>query len=170
MDWRKSGTVAVDLHIHDVDFIRYLFGAEPDMVQSCAARDSEGVIQHIFSNYTFGDAIVSSESSWDFPQNYPFTADFQINAEKGTFIYKDGKLTVYPDDEEAFVPDLEVAWEKAVSNHGNISNLEIYYLELRYFVDAFLGLEETKVPLSDAVKTLELIYKEIELCGGMQKL
>ena len=170
MDWRKSGTVAVDLHIHDVDYIRYLFGAEPDEVRSAAARDSEGVITHIFSNYRFGGAVVSAEASWDCPQNYPFTADFQVNTEKAVFVYKNGVLTVYPEDEEAFVPDLPVLWEKSVDDLGNVSNLEIYYLELKYFVNAFLGNEEVVVPLEDAIKTLELIYEEIDICGGMQKL
>lgn len=170
MDWRKSGTVAVDLHIHDVDYIRFLFGREPDEVTSTAARNEEGVITHIFSTYRFDDAVVSAEATWMCSQNYPFTPFFQLNTEKATFVFKNDTLTVYPKDGDPFEPNLEVVWQSSVDDLGNLTNLEIYYLELRYFVDSFLGLEDIKVPLDDAIKTLELIHKEIEICGGMQKL
>lgn len=170
MDWRKSGTVAVDLHIHDVDFIRFLMGKEPDEVTSTAARDSEGVINHIFSTYRFDDAVISAEATWMCSQNFPFSPSFQINAEKATFALVNDKLMVYPEDGEPFEPDLEIPWEKQVDDLGNLSNLGIYYLELRFFVNSFLGREGIMVPLDDAVKTLELVYKEIDLCGGMQKL
>ena len=170
MDWRKSGTVAVDLHIHDVDYIRFLMGREPDEVVSTAARDKEGVITHIFSNYRFDNAVISAEATWMCSESYPFAPFFQVNAEKATFVYRNDKLTVYPEGADPFHPDLQVVWEKKVDDLGNLSNLEIYYLEMRYFVDSFLGKQEVLVSLEDAVKTLELVYKEIEIAGGMQKL
>ena len=45
-----SGGVAVDMHVHDVDFVRYLLG-EPDRVQAQAYRDETGLIQNITALY-----------------------------------------------------------------------------------------------------------------------
>ena len=53
----------------------------------------------------------------------------------------------------------------------NITSLGAYYNELRYFVEGMQGLNDLSMdPLDEAVKSLELVYKEIEAAGGFQKL
>ncbi len=169
-DYKKSGTVALDMHIHDVDYIRYLMGSEPEKVRSTASRNSQGVISHIFSTYEFGDAVISAESGWDLPESYPFTADFQVMAENAAFVYKDGVLTVYPEDGEPYVPDIEVKWTTTMKNNANLTEAEGYYLELAYFIDeVMIGGKKGVVDAEDAVKTFRLVMKEIDLCGGMKK-
>ena len=82
----KSGGVAVDMHVHDVDFVRYILG-EPDVVKAHARRDAEGVIQQINAVYGYGkDVSVAVEAGWDYPATFPFTADFRVEFEKATVI------------------------------------------------------------------------------------
>lgn len=166
-DYTKSGTMALDLHVHDVDYIRYLMGAEPDEVCSMATRDADGVIQHIHTAYTFGNAVITSEGCWDYPDNYPFTMEYRVKLEKATVRFDgNGVLTVYLESGERFVPELERHFERDSDAGINISSLGAYYNELRYYVEM---LEEGKpeiAPLCEAVKSAQLAWKEIELAGG----
>lgn len=74
--------MALDLHIHDVDYIRYLMGREPDRVTAWAVQDSNGIPQHILSNYCFGDSNITAEASWDYPTCLPFENTFRVRLEK----------------------------------------------------------------------------------------
>ena len=60
-DWfhneEKSGSVVLDLHVHDLDFLRYMLG-EPDSFQVKASRFESGMINHIITEYEFGDKPV----------------------------------------------------------------------------------------------------------------
>lgn len=168
-DYTKSGTVALDMHIHDADFIRYLMNGEPDGVRSIASRNEQGVISHIFTTYEYGDTVISAESGWDLPEGYPFTADFQVMTEKAAFVYKNGTLTVYPEHGQPYVPDIEVKWTTQMKNNANLTDAEGYYLELEYFIDeVMLGGKKGIADAEDAVKTFRLVIKEIDLCGGMK--
>ena len=74
----QSGGVAVDMHVHDVDFVRYLLG-EPDRIQAGGYRDSDGLIEQIFAIYNYGrDVAVSVEAAWDYPASFPFSATFRV--------------------------------------------------------------------------------------------
>lgn len=164
-----SGTMATDLHIHDVDFVRYLMGCEPDEVFSRAVRGADGVLEQIFTTYQFGDAVITSEGCWDFPDNYPFQMSFRAKFEKATIEFKD-ELTVYPIDGEKFIPKIQKEYEQNVDIGINISNLGAYYAEIKHFVDCVINDKPILVaPLDEAVKSLELAKKEIELAGGMKK-
>jgi len=55
-DPNRSGSAALDLHIHDVDYIYYLLG-KPKSVYSLGKNDKKGW-QHICSAYRYRDTIV----------------------------------------------------------------------------------------------------------------
>lgn len=100
----QSGGVAVDMHVHDVDFVRYLLG-EPDRIQAGVYRDSDGLIEQIFAIYNYGrDVAVSVEAAWDYPASFPFSATFRVKLEKATITNDANGLTVYPNDGDAFHP------------------------------------------------------------------
>ncbi len=106
-DWfmknKLSGSALLDLHLHDTDLVRYFFGC-PRSVTSFGVkgfRSDEG-IDHIFTNYNFGDGtLIMAEGGWDPAKASPFEMSFQIVCEKGTVrlselgykvIWEDGRI------------------------------------------------------------------------------
>ncbi len=96
-DPAKSGRAALDLHIHDVDFVQYLFG-KPKSVLSCAGGLKKGCLDHIITSYEFGkDQLVSAEGAWEYASAYPFAMTFSICMEEATLdMTRDTKLYLYP--------------------------------------------------------------------------
>jgi predicted dehydrogenase len=167
-DITRSGGVAVDMHVHDVDYVRYILG-EPDRVQAQAYRDSEGRIQQIFALYGYGkDVGVSIEACWDYPQSFPFNGAFRVKFEKAVAVLDGGVLTVYPEEGEAFHPELPEEYKGNNDIGGNISSLGGYYNELKYFVEGLKGEHDlTVAPVEEAVKSIKLVLREVELAGGL---
>jgi predicted dehydrogenase len=58
-----SGNAALDLHIHDVDMILYLFG-KPGSVRSNGVVEGDGSVSHITTMYTYEDVVVQSTGGW----------------------------------------------------------------------------------------------------------
>ena len=164
----QSGGVAVDMHVHDVDFVRYLLG-EPDRIQAGVYRDSDGLIEQIFAIYNYGrDVAVSVEAAWDSPASFPFSATFRVKLEKATITNDANGLTVYPNDGDAFHPELAAQYTGDNRIGGNISSLGGYYNELKYFVEGLQGKNDLSVaPLEEAIASVRLVKKEIEAAGGL---
>ena len=164
-----SGAVALDLHIHDVDYVRYLLGDPDEVCSTKATRNAEGALQQMFTTYRYGDAIVSLEACWDYPDCFPFQSGFRVKFEKATVVLHNGDFTVYPEDGEPFKPEIVPAFEGEVEGI-NVTSLGGYYNELKHFLDTVENNQLiTIAPLSEAIKSLELDLKEVELAGGMIK-
>ena len=164
----KSGGVAVDMHVHDVDFVRYILG-EPDVVKAHAHRDADGVIQQINAVYGYGNNVsVAVESGWDYPADFPFTADFRVKFDKATVIGGGGVVNVYPVGGAAYQAELEEEFQGDNDIGGNISSLGGYYNELKYFVEGLQGKNDLSVAtVSEAIKSVQLVKREVEAAGGL---
>lgn len=164
----KSGGVAVDMHVHDVDYVRYILG-EPDVVKAHAHRDAEGVIQQINVVYGYGnDVSVAIEAGWEYPATFPFTSGFRVKFEKATVILDAGVLTVYPVEGAAYNPELEEEFTGENDIGGNVSSLGGYYNELKYFVEGLQGKNDLSVAtVAEAIKSVQLVKREIEAAGGL---
>lgn len=161
-DVNRTGSMALDMHIHDVDYIRYLMGSEPEDMSSWGVRDQEGIIQHIWTSYCYGDALLIAEGSWDYPAKLPFAATFMVRLEKAALVLDEkGVLTVYPEEGDAFVPELGA---KEIMDLGiNVSDLGPYLKEIRYFVENIqTGNQEGIASLSEAVASCRLVWKELQ--------
>ena len=164
----KSGGVAVDLHVHDVDFVRYILG-EPDTVKAHAYRDENGVIQQINALLGYGSNVsISVEAGWNYPADFPFIADFRVKFEKATVVNAGGSLTVYPNEGGAVQPKLAEEFRGDNDIGGNISSLGGYYNELKYFVEGLQGKNDLSVAtVKEAVDSVKLVKREIEAAGGL---
>lgn len=166
----KSGTAGLDLHIHDVDFVRYIMGGDPDEVFSRATRDNDGILDHIFSTFTYGDVAISVESGWDFPSHFPFDMNFRVMFRNASVVYAKDQLTVYTSNGEKIIPEIYKHYDKFEKDETNISKFSAYYNEMRYFVDKILANERIEIaPLSEAIESARLIWKEIKAVGGRVK-
>lgn len=170
----RAGGVAVDMHIHDVDFIRHMMG-EPEQVQASVFRNAEGLIEHIMAAYNYGRKLVTIEANWHYPLGFPFESGFRVKFEKATVVcdFRNAEpLVVYTDNHQEVIK-LEPAYaaDDQSDENCNITSLGAYYNELRYFVEGLQGLNDlSKAPLDEAVKSLELVYQEIEAAGGFKKV
>lgn len=149
-DWfydpARCGSPAMDLHIHDLDFVRAVLGNP----LSHAARGTrrEGRLEHLFAQYTFpGDVVVTIESGWGFPLNYPFEMAYRCVFERGAVEYRSrsGATTLYRSDgtsEDVAVPTPDIPDSET---GGNVASILGYYSELAYAVgrlDAGEPIEE----------------------------
>ena len=142
MDPERSGGCITDLHIHDVDMVRYLFG-EPEAV-SCRASTSLSVHDTVYSSFFCGDIPVTAIGDWTLI-GVPFSASYRLDFEKATLVSNASSVTVYPKDgNEAYKAEL----------HG----VGGYEGELSYFCDVIVGrTENVKNPPESAARTISLV-------------
>ena len=157
----RSGGAALDLHIHDTDYVLYLFG-KPASVFSSGIWDERGCV-HIFTTYDYGsERSVFAEGGWDFPAAYPFNMSFSAVFEKGA-VAMQPDLVVYEAEKDPVSPELPKPDIEAVQGVGNISELGGYFNEIRYFVDCILeGKKPQIVTPQDARDSLETVLAELE--------
>lgn len=164
----KSGSIALDMHIHDVDFMRYLMG-EPESFNSFATRDNTGIIEQIFTSFKYKDAVATVEGCWHYPVDFPFTAQFRVMFDNATVVNGYDGLMVYYKDGGSEKIVIEPSFASDNNIGGNISSLGGYYNELRYFIDKLNANEVPDVaPLSEGIKSVTLALAEIKSVGGAQ--
>lgn len=101
-DTAKSGGALFDLHVHDADLVRHLFG-------SPAAVTSTGDANHVTTLYHFdeGPAHVVVEGAWDHTPGFSFAMGFVVIFEHATARYEFGRdpvMTLARDGAETALP------------------------------------------------------------------
>jgi len=108
-DKSKSGGMPIDLHIHDTDYVHYVFGL-PKSVRSSATRFANGMTGHMVTHYDYGDnKVITAEGSWMMSKSFGFEMSFMIALDKATIVLdaaRDPAFRIFPDDGEPFVPEL----------------------------------------------------------------
>ncbi len=107
LDESRSGGVALDLHIHDTDYVQYLFGL-PRGVCSHGAKTPDGHLIHIVTTYDYGeDRVIIAEGGWGMTGTFGFEMSFNLILEKATIVYdltRTPMFRVCPAGGEAFTP------------------------------------------------------------------
>jgi len=79
-----SGGALLDLHIHDTDFVQFLFG-RPKAVFSQGFSFYSGAIDHVLTQYTVAcGASVSAEGSWMMSDGFGFNMAYTVIFERAT--------------------------------------------------------------------------------------
>ena len=150
IDGKLSGNAALDLHIHDVDMVLHLFGL-PGSVRSSGVRDRDGGFSHIATHYGYRNMVVTSSGGWIVPKAYGFNMKAFLILEKASVeldFKKQSVLTVYPEEGEAFSPDLQPE--------------DGYYYELEDFVNGIgQGRLSGLVTAESAAASVRLCLEEI---------
>ena len=109
VDEQRSGGVALDLHIHDTDYVQYLLGM-PQAVCSHAAKGAQGQLIHIVTQYVYGDdQVITAEGGWGMMPGFGFEMSFNLVMEKATIVYdltREPALRVCPAEGEVFTPEV----------------------------------------------------------------
>ena len=83
----QSGGMTLDLHIHDTDFVQYLFGM-PRNVCSHGASAATGGLAHIVTRYGYDDdQLVIAEGGWAMMPSFGFQMRFHIALERATITF-----------------------------------------------------------------------------------
>jgi len=79
-----SGAAALDLHLHDTDFVQYLFGM-PKTVVSCGYSKTTDGVDHIVTRYVYYDIpLVVAEGAWCMADAFGFNMSYCVNFENAT--------------------------------------------------------------------------------------
>jgi len=148
----RSGGAALDLHIHDTDFVQFCFGM-PQAVTSFGYSKMTNQPDHILTHYQYADVpLVTAEGSWAMADGYTFRMGFTVNFERATAVYdltKSPVLVVY----EPGKPMAEI----------EVPSVMGYDLEIDYMLDCIQnGRKPTTVTIEDAWNTIRIIEAEVE--------
>ena len=127
-DERRSGWVPYDLHIHDLDFMVYAFGA-PKKTNTFRSKKKDQ--DYINTVYEFDGFCINTEASW-YASPYKFKAQFRFQFENAVVSNEDGGLKVYKRGGE--VVDINFASNDAVDGI-NLHKSNAYSNEIIYFTD-----------------------------------
>ena len=163
---QKSGSVVLDLHIHDADFVRYMLG-EPKDIRVQATAFETGMINQIITTYTYSGLFVTAEGVWDVTPVLPFQPSYRAYFEDATITFN-GKETpsvkVWKKDGTVETPELkkESAMDECKSGI-NIQSLGSYYTEIAYFYDCLeKGVEPEIASLEEGIASVKLMLRELD--------
>lgn len=125
-DTSRSGGTPIDLSIHDIDFIQYLFG-EPSDISGIYRKLSDNN-DYISSDLIYDCFTVSAEATW-YNANLPFEASYLAVFQNGFVKFQDDK--VFKNDME-----IDLNLENTETDTGiNLSNTDGYAAEIEYFIN-----------------------------------
>ncbi len=160
MDEKRSGGVALDLHIHDTDFVQYLFGM-PRAVCSFGAKGPGSGLVHIVTQYLYDDdKVVTAEGGWAMMPAFGFEMSFNIVLAKATIVYdltREPAFRVCPAEGEAFTP-------KVQEGDG-------WFLEIAHFAKAISGEKvEPVTTLEQSRDSVRIVEAEKKSAAKMEKV
>lgn len=125
-DSNKSGGAAIDLSIHDIDFVQYVFGQPKEVsgTHMCMKDNND----YLESELIYDGFSVSIIGGW-YNAEIPFDASYMAIFENG-FVKSEGGVVVKCNEK------IDLDLEKAKSNTGiNLSSVDGYAGEIAYFVN-----------------------------------
>jgi predicted dehydrogenase len=154
--WSRQGTYAADmggalfdLHIHDTDFVNFLFGP-PASVFSSGVINTAGSIDHVVTQYYFpGGPAVHAEGSWLLTKG--FNMAFTILCERATLDF----------DFSRGADALQITEPGQSARTIQTAGTDGYAEEIRYFLECVSnGERPTIVTARDGVTALEICEAE----------
>jgi predicted dehydrogenase len=146
-----SGGAALDLHLHDTDFVQFLLGM-PRAVASCGySKTTEGV-DHIVTRYFYDDTpIVVAEGGWCMDDGFGFNMSYTVNFENATADYDlsrgDDPLLLSSGGEK-----------QPITCEGGTG----YEGELAYFAECLIaGTPPTTVTAEQAAESIRIVEAEV---------
>ncbi len=148
MDFSKCGGAALDLHVHDVDFMQYALGMPLSVSSEASSR--KWVFDYISTRYQYeSGAIVRITADWSLNLAFGFRADYFAVFDRAVCYLKDGKVFICPDDGECFQAEFE--------------ETDMYVEEKRYFFECIAqNKANERIAPESAMKSIKIIMAEME--------
>jgi predicted dehydrogenase len=146
LDERRSGGALFDLHIHDVDFIRWCFGTP-------ATVSSTGTTHDLTTRYAFvhSSTEVSARGAWLPDPAAPFSMRYEVQ-------FRDGVVRF----DLATSPTLRIIRQDGIEAVA-LPDEDAYHAEVRHFLERIGGHTEQQIaPLEDAVAVTKILESEAQ--------
>ncbi|MGH7213375.1 MAG: Gfo/Idh/MocA family protein [Tepidisphaeraceae bacterium] len=148
---KDSGGALLDLHIHDTDFVNYVFG-KPHAVFTRGYVEKTGNVDHVVTQYLYDHVpLVSAEGGWAMADGFGFQMKYTVNFDSGTTL--DFDLARGKDQLQLFRAGKSETIDCGDS-HG-------YAGELGYMLDCIKqNKRPTTVTADDAVSSIKIVEAE----------
>ena len=163
LDGKRSGGAILDLHIHDSDFIQFVFGM-PKKVFSQGVIGPSGDIDHCVTQYIFDDQdplnnkVISAEGGWIMDQKYGFEMSFKIMLENATLIYNSAHIV-----NNEFPSALRIFTNEGEKSSPIFPKDDGYFFEIKHFIDVISGENVSPViSPEDSGNSVKIIEAEKE--------
>ena len=154
LNTQKSGGVTLDLSIHDIDFMQYVFGA-PKSVDA-TYRDLEDNSNYVCSTFCFDGLSVDTVGGW-YNASIPFRAEYLAVFENGYVESKCGKLT--KNGKEVTVEAGQTSEDTGI----NLSGADGYADEIAYFIDCIKNNRNPEIVTPESsCFSVELVEKILD--------
>lgn len=128
LEGAQSGGALHDLHVHDSDFVQYVFGM-PKAVRAYATKGPSGEFDHVVTSYIYDDEkVIAAEGGWIMTPTFGFEMSFNIILEKATVVFdctREPAFKLCPLEGQPITPNLQAG--------------DGYSLEIAHFVKAVSG-------------------------------
>lgn len=149
-DVNKSGGSPIDLSIHDIDFVQYVFG-EPKSVGGVYRQMTDNN-DFIVSDLVYDGFAVNVIGGW-YNADIPFNASYTAIFENGSVISEGG--VVKKNGEEVTLDVGEVSENTGI----NLSGADGYADEIAYFIDCIeRGVKPEKVTPESSENSVKLVH------------
>jgi predicted dehydrogenase len=157
-DLKRTGGPAIDLHIHDTDFVNFLFGRPRAVSSSGVMRRDGRQLMYIATQYDLGrrDLAVSACSGAVATKGIPFQHGYDAYFEKATVAYN-----------STHCPKVTVVDAKGKKSHPKLPFADAFVGELQEAVRAVVsGKPSRLIPAQSARDSLAVCLAEVESARG----
>lgn len=149
-----SGGAIFDLHVHDTDYVNYLFG-KPSAVSSIGSvgGTSDKGVDHVVTNYYYPKSkveAVTAIGAWHQHKTWPFYMGYTAVFERGTLdfdIQRPQPVMLYTDEEAREIP---------------VDAADGWFGEIRYLVGCVAeGKKPALNPISSTAVTMKIVQAEL---------
>lgn len=149
-DSAQSGSLLVDLMIHDFDFLRWCFGeVERVYTKTLTGRDIPGIDYALVSLRFRNGVIAHVEGTWAEPSG--FSTELEICGSQGMVHHKSGESVAVQLQQRATTND-----STGVAVPASPLQQSPYFRELEHFLACIRDNTEALVVPEDALKALEI--------------
>lgn len=156
MDPDKCKMVCFEMHIHDSDFVNYLFGL-PNAVDSIGVEEPNIHMSYISTRYLYDNrnTVIIGEGGWS-DSTLEFAGGYKAVFEHAVLEYKNGSVTLYAANATPEVLDMRCPEEMPSDIYG-------VYTELSEFYGAIAGTTANRTVTAESARnTIRIVEKEYQ--------
>ena len=131
-DPNLSGGALFDMHIHDLDYVYWLFG-KPRSVYAVGVKSVTECWDHVVTSLQYGDKKAVVEASYLMPKDSPFVVGFRLLGTDGCMEYR-FRVGGGINEREAAERDLTLHRPGKPAKHLPYSDEDAYVAEIEYFI------------------------------------
>jgi 1,5-anhydro-D-fructose reductase (1,5-anhydro-D-mannitol-forming) len=151
LDGNRSGGALMDLHIHDTDYVQYVFGM-PKAVRTHGMVGPSGKLDYVSTNYLYENKrmVITAEGATIMRPSFGFEMSFNILLEHATIVY----------DYTRPVP-FKICLDKGKPVVPKMDQRSGHMLELMHFVKKLKGEAVPRVLTpEDSLNSIKIILAE----------